>query len=131
MWLLMITYNPYWWATMPRQQVVSNRIGIYKLSTNNVTLTDDSVDFTVSSRGYRLLPPESLVLIIINNAVPDGGDSLPVNFIVPALDSTAKIALIDTLGDAVTGSSVKESTERLLYINKAKGIIRLLDTVNS
>lgn len=124
-------YNPYWWAALPQQHLVSNKLNVYKLVTNSVTLSSDSVDFGINFNHYRVLPNESIVLLSITNAVPEGGESLPITIVTPTIDSTTKITVVDTTGNEITGNNVTENTERLLYINKVKGVIRLLETINS
>lgn len=114
--------------------------GIYKLSTNGVALTDTSVDYGINPCLYHLLPCESIVLLTIHADVPTGGESLPVYLGVPSGSSTVtagdstgttKVGIVDSQGTSVTGANVQGNTQRLAYINKSTGIIRLLEFTNA
>lgn len=143
----MLSINPYWWMAQP---VVNNnnvlpRIdvgGIFKLSTNAVTLSEDTVDYGINPCMYRALPCESLVLLTIHADVPTGGESLPVTIAVPnngtstvsesgSTTGTTKVNVVDSQGTNVTGSNVTGSTQRFVYINKNTGVIRLLEFTNA
>lgn len=123
------------------QQVNNQRIdvgGIYKLSTNAVTLTDTTVDYGVNPCSYNSLPCESLVLLTIHADVPDGGEDLPVTIVTPTTTSTVsssssstKVSIVDSQGSDVTGSNIQGNTQRFVYINKRTGIIRFLEFTNS
>lgn len=145
--MLINAMNPYWWMGAP---VINNnnqlpRIdvgGIFKLSTNAVTLTETTVDYGINPCAYRALPCESLVLLTIHADVPAGGESLPVTVVVPNSGSstvsesgsttgTTKVNVVDSQGTNVTGSNVSGSTQRFVYINKNTGVIRLLEFTNA
>lgn len=132
----MITpFNPYWWT--PVQQPIS-RIdigGIFKVNTNGVSLSDDSVDYGINPIVYKSLPSECLILLFIHADIPSGGESLPVTIAVPnnvstVGDDTTKINIVDSLGENVTGNNIKGNTQRLVYINKNTGVIRFVEFTN-
>lgn len=146
-------FNPYWWLPQPfgvpfggyraPYQRIDNG-GIPVLSTNNVQLTDATVDFGIDPRQYNSLPCESIVLLRINSAIPAGGEALPVTIVVPSygrstLDAsttttgagtatgTTKVAVVDSQGTQIVGDDVEITTERFAYINKCTGVIRFLE----
>lgn len=140
--------NPYWWAAQPVVFNNNNSLpridvgGIFKLSTNAVTLTEESVDYGINPCAYRALPCESLILLTIHADVPTGGESLPVTVVVPNSGSstvsesgsttgTTKVNIVDSQGTNVTGSNVQGSTQRFVYINKNTGVIRLMEFTNA
>lgn len=141
--------NPYWWAASPNiihDQVQIPRIdvgGIYKLSTNAVALTDETVDYGINPCLYRQLPCESIVLLTIHADSPTGGDALPVTIVVPnsggstvttegtTTQGNTKVGVVDSQGTSVTGANVQGNTQRLVYINKSTGVIRLLEFTNA
>lgn len=139
--------NPYWWAALPTSAPVNDipRIdvgGIYKLSTNAVSLTATTVDYGINPCIYRRLPCESLVLLTIHSDVPTGGEALPVMLVVPndgastvseagSTTGTTKLNIVDSKDANVTGANVQGSTERLVYINKHTGRVRFLEFTNA
>lgn len=145
--MLINAMNPYWWMGTPVATANNSlpRIdvgGIFKLSTNAVTLTDTTVDYGINPCQYRALPCESLVLLTIHEDAPAGGESLPVTVVVPNSGSstvsesgsttgTTKVNVVDSQGTNVTGSNVQGSTQRFVYINKNTGVIRLLEFTNA
>ena len=145
--------NPYWWAARP---VFSNQVdlpridvgGIYMLTTNGVALSDDSttVDYGINPTLYNRLPNVSIVLLTVTDDVPAGGEALPVTVVVPTNGAstvsssssstgtstgTTKVNVVDSQGTNVTGANVQGTTQRLAYINKCTGTIRLLEFTNA
>lgn len=139
--------NPYWWMASPITQVNTgiDRVdvgGIFKLSTNAVTLTDTTVDYGINPCVYNALPCESLVLLTIHADVPEGGEALPVTIVTPnngtstvstngSNSGTTKTNIVDSQGTNVTGSNITGSTQRFVYINKRTGIIRFMEFTNA
>lgn len=139
--------NPYWWNQGPIPSPIPGeglpRIdvgGIYKLSTNAVTLTDETVDYGINPCLYNKLPNESLVLLTLHADAPTGGEGLPVTIVAPSGSSTVssgdtagktKIGVVDSQGSNVTGSNVQGNTQRFVYINKCTGVIRFLEYTNA
>lgn len=136
--------NPYWWSPeiIPVRSEGLPRIdigGIFKLATNAVTLSADSVDYGINPCLYNRLPNESLVLLTIHADAPAGGESQPVNVVVPSGSSTVsngdsagktKVPVVDSQGSNVVGSNVQGNTQRFVYINKCTGVIRFLEFTN-
>lgn len=141
------TLNPYWWAALPTvsRQPSLPRIdvgGIFKLSTNAVSLTAESVDYGINPCLYRQLPNESLVLLTIHADVPAGGAALPVMLVVPnggtstvseanSTTGTSKLNITDSQDTNVTGDNVQGDTQRLVYINKCTGKVRFMEFTNA
>ena len=136
--------DPYWWNLGPvpvRNEGLPriDFVGINKLSTNGVALTESSVDYGINPCLYSKLPCESIVLLTIHADAPTGGEDLPVLVGVPSGASTissgdttgkTKISVVDSQGSNVTGSNVQGNTQRLAYINKSTGVIRFLEFTN-
>lgn len=145
--MLTNTMNPYWWAALPTSAPVNDipRIdvgGIYKLSTNAVSLTATTVDYGINPCIYRRLPCESLVLLTIHSDVPAGGEALPVMLVVPndgastvseagSSAGTTKLNMVDSQDTNVTGANIQGSTQRLVYINKCTGRVRFMEFTNA
>lgn len=145
------TINPYWWAATPMSLLgASNELpridvgGIYKLSTNAVTISDDAttVDYGINPCAYKKLPNESLVLLTIHADSPAGGEALPVTVVVPnqgtstvstgtSTSGTSKVNVVDSQGTNVTGANVQGNTERFVYINKCTGVFRFMEFTNA
>jgi hypothetical protein len=145
--MLINTINPYWWMAEPvvTAQAALPRVdvgGIYKLSTNAVSLTDTTVDYGINPCAYRRLPNESLVLLTIHADVPTGGDNLPVMLVVPnsgtstvsennSTTGTSKLNIVDSEDTNVTGANVQGNTQRFVYINKCTGKVRFMEFTNA
>lgn len=157
-------FNPYWWMSqMPSpfggspfgfgqpQRGCYARLdqgGIPVLSTNAVQLTEETVDYGINPRQYNSLPCESIVLLRIHAAVPEGGEALPVTIVVPSagrstLDAstsatgagtatgTTKVPVLDSQNTQLIGDDIEATTERFAYINKCTGVIRFLEFTSS
>lgn len=117
--------------TLPRVDVG----GIYTLSTNGVVNSTSTVDYGISPCQYRKLPNESLVLLTIHAdppvtdlplmlAVPDDSSSTVVSF------TSKTVPIVDSKNTQVTSNNVVGNTQRLVYINKCKGIVRFVEFTN-
>lgn len=119
--------------------------GIYKLSTNSVVLdaTSTSVVYGINPCDYLELPCESLILLTIHADVPAGGEGFPVHIAIPTVSTTTttttgstsgtgstRIPIIDSQGNNVTGANVSGNTERLLYLDKRRGVARFVEFTN-
>ena len=147
--MLINTMNPYWWAALPTSAPVNDipRIdicGIYKLSTNAVSLTDNTVDYGINPCLFNRLPNECIVLLRVHADVPEGGAALPAALIIPNQGSstvatqgsntttgTSRVSIVDSQGTPITGANMQGNTERLAYINKCSGTIRFLEFTNA
>lgn len=103
-----------------------SKIGsLYELVTKNVVVTTTNTIFGINPRIWLSLPCEGLLLLKIRQVVPTTGETLPVQIAVPA-NST-----VSTVGDdtccPVTGAAMVNNTERLVYFNKVRGVLRLMD----
>lgn len=130
-------FSPYWWAPAAQPAPRPQGVPVYRLVTSGVEVDDDMVCYGVNPVIYRQLPDECIVLLTISADVPDDGESLPVAIAVPCAGTstvgqgTVRTAVVDSKGDAVTGSGIKGGTERLVFISKSRGVIRFLEFVNS
>lgn len=152
--------NPYWWAGgmgIPfafggfgspfggRQLRRIDVGGIYELSTNSVQLSEETVDYGIDPCCYALLPCESIILLKVHADVPAGGEALPVTIALPnagrttldtatpagAASGSTKAPVLDSQGTQVVGEDIEGATERLAYLNKRTGVIRLLEFTSS
>lgn len=121
-----------------------SKIGVgYVIVTNGITTNATNVIFGVDPNAWRALPCEGIALLKIRQTVPTAGASLPVTIAVPVSSTVSTVtdsnttssccytisdvAVVNPVNEAVVGSSMVNGTERLLYFNKVKGIIRLMD----
>lgn len=84
------------------------------------------------------LPCEGLLLLKIRQVVPTTGETLPVQIAVPANSTVSTVgddtccpvtgvAVVNPINVAVTGAAMVNNTERLVYFNKVRGVLRLMD----
>lgn len=111
---------------------------VYELVTAGVIDSGTTVVFGINPNSWRSLPCEGVAILKIRQEVPTGGDALPVAIAVPAASTITtigsdtccpvnNIAVVNPINVAVTGVAMVNNTERLIYFNKVKGIIRLMD----
>jgi hypothetical protein len=80
--------------------VTTNVNGIPYLATNGVSVTDESVDFSL---GFRRIPKVGKVAVRVSSAIPDGTTgTLPVRFTLNG--STRPLTFFG--GDAVTAADL-------------------------
>lgn len=116
-----------------------SKIGsLYELVTKNVVVTATNTIFGINPKVWRSLPCEGLLLLKIRQTVPTAGRTLPVQIAVPANSTVSTVgndsccpvtglALVNPVNVAVTGLAMVNSTERLVYFNKVRGVLRLMD----
>lgn len=117
-----------------------SKIGVgYILVTNGVIVNTTNVVFGIDPNVWKALPCEGVALLKIRQVVPTAGQSLPAAIAVPTRSTVStvgdasscctvnSIPVINPVNTAVTGLSMTNNTERLVYFNKPKGIIRLMD----
>ena len=111
---------------------------LYELVTTGVIDSGGEVVYGINPNCWRCLPTEGVAILKIRQAVLAGGDTLPVAIAIPASSTittvgnntccaVSNIAVVNPINVAVTGASMVNNTERLIYFNKVKGIIRLMD----
>lgn len=128
---------------LPRRRSCLKRLQIFELPTNGVALSDTSVDYGINPCLYRELPCECYVTLRIRQAVPAGGEALPVAIAVPAgspgstvstpgsTTGTKKTPVIDHNNAPVVGSDVSELTDAFALVDKNLGIIKFVNFVSS
>ena len=121
-----------------------SKIGVgYVIVTNGVTTNTTNVIFGIDPNAWCALPCEGIALLKIRQTVPAAGDALPVTIAIPVSSTVSTVtdsnttssccytisdvAVVNPVNEAVVGSSMVNGTERLLYFNKIKGILRLMD----
>lgn len=111
---------------------------LYELVTRNVIVNTTNTVFGINPRAWRNLPCEGLLILKIRQAVPAGGDALPVQIAVPVSSTVSTVGddsccpvtgvdVVNPINAAVTGAAMVNGTERLVYFNKVRGVIRLMD----
>lgn len=116
-----------------------SKIGsLYELVTKNVVVTTTNTIFGINPRIWLSLPCEGLLLLKIRQVVPTTGETLPVQIAVPANSTVSTVgddtccpvtgvAVVNPINVAVTGAAMVNNTERLVYFNKVRGVLRLMD----
>lgn len=116
-----------------------SKIGsLYELVTKNVVVTTTNTVFGINPRIWLSLPCEGLLLLKIRQVVPTTGETLPVQIAVPANSTVSTVgddtccpvtgvAVVNPINVAVTGAAMVNNTERLVYFNKVRGVLRLMD----
>lgn len=130
----MIGLNPYWWTPNINRAVNVPRIGLFKLSTNAILIEDGYISLGVDPYLFKALPNESIVLLFINYEIPEESNTLPIAIVVPSNTSTltnnSKRPVIDSIGKAVTGADIQKNSQKLMYINKNEGVMRIMEIIN-
>lgn len=117
-----------------------SKIGVgYVIVTNGVITNATNTVFGINPSVWKSLPCEGLAILKIRQEVPTAGASLPVTIAIPANSTVTTVGdgstccpvtdipVVNPVNVAVVGSSMVNNTERLLYFNKVKGILRLMD----
>ncbi len=131
--------NPYWWClpAMPGRPRVK-QLGIFELPTTNVSLSETSVDYGIDKCLYNQLPCECYITLQVNQAVPAGGEGLPVTVVTPTSGSStnagntsssgeSKTNVVDHNNSNIVGSDLANSREVFAFLNKREGIIRFVN----
>ncbi len=117
-----------------------SKIGsMYPIVTNGVVVTDGDVVFGIHPSIWRNLPCEGVALLKIRQEVPTAGAALPASIAVPTRSTVSTIGdasscctvqnvpLVDPMNTALVGDDFVNGTERLLYFNKIRGVLRVMD----
>lgn len=116
-----------------------SKIGsLYELVTKNVVVTTTNTIFGINPRIWLSLPCEGLLLLKIRQVVPTTGETLPVQIAIPANSTVSTVgddtccpvtgvAVVNPINVAVTGAAMVNNTERLVYFNKVRGVLRPMD----
>ena len=116
-----------------------SKIGsLYELVTKNGVVTTTNTIFGINPRIWLSLPCEGLLLLKIRQVVPTTGETLPVQIAIPANSTVSTVgddtccpvtgvAVVNPINVAVTGAAMVNNTERLVYFNKVRGVLRLMD----
>lgn len=131
-------YNPYY-PTFPKRGRLK-QLRIYELPTTNVALSETSVDFGIDRCLYNELPCECYLSMLFSQAVPDGGEALPVTVVVPTSGTSTNTGTANANGESstpvvdhntnpVVGSDLTTTREVFVYLNKRQGIIRFVNFV--
>lgn len=115
-----------------------SKYGVYCLVTNGVIDNGTNVLFGIDPRVWRGLPSTGLAVLKVRQPVPAGATALVVAMAVPSVStvttvgdvsdaSVTSIPLVGIDGDTFTGAEFMTGTERLVYFDKCKGLIRILD----
>lgn len=100
--------------------VTTNVNGVPYISTTNVTVTDDAVNFTL---GFRRIQPVGYLTIRIADAIPtDTTGTLPVNI---TLNGTTR-ALTFFNGTPVTAADIIGTGVLLVFNDRFNGILQLM-----
>lgn len=101
--------------------VTTNVNGVPYISTTNVTVTDDAVNFTL---GFRRIQPVGYFTIRIADAIPtDTTGTLPVNI---TLNGTTR-ALTFFNGTPVTAADIVGTGVLLVFNDRFNGILQLMN----
>lgn len=100
--------------------VTTNVNGVPYISTTNVTVTDEAVNFGL---GFRRIPPVGYITIRIADAIPAGTTgTLPVNI---TLNGTTR-ALTFFDGTPVTAANISGTGVLLVFNDRFNGILQLM-----
>lgn len=124
----------------PRQRTTVKQLRIFELPTTNVSLSETSVDYGIDRCIYNELPCECYISLLVSQAVPTGGEALPVTVVVPTSGTSTNTGSTSTNGESstpivdhntnpVVGSDLEDTREVFAYLNKRQGIIRFVNFV--
>ncbi len=124
---------------MKNMGCVSKIGSMFLIVTNGVITTDTDVVFGIHPSIWRSLPCEGIALLKIRQEVPTAGAALPASIAVPTSSTVSTIGdasscctvqnipLVDPMNVALVGDDLVNGTERLLYFNKIRGVLRIMD----
>lgn len=124
----------------PPQRNRAKQLCIYELPTTNVSLSETSVDYGIDRCIYNDLPCECFISLLVSQAVPAGGEALPVTVVVPTSSTSTNTGttasggesgtpVVDHNTNPVVGSDLEASREVFAYLNKRQGILRIVNFV--
>lgn len=100
--------------------VTTNASGVPYISTTNVTVTDEAVNFAL---GFRRIQPVGYFTVRIADAIPTGTTgTLPVNI---TLNGTSR-ALTFFDGTPVTAADISGTGVLLVFNDRFNGILQLM-----
>lgn len=101
-----------------------NRMGIPLIESNQVSVTDTQVLISIPNRAFRFLNGKGVILFRLNQAIPEGSDTLPVSF--ESNDFTQPVTLVG--GAAATEEQFEGTGVYLMYYDKDCNLLQLLTT---
>lgn len=124
----------------PQPRTRLKQLRIFELPTTNVALSETSVDFGIDKCLYNELPCECYISLLFTQAVPAGGEALPVTVVVPTSSTSTNTGSTTASGESgtpvvdhntnpVVGSDLTTTREVFAYLNKRQGIIRFVNFV--
>ena len=133
-------YYGYIFGFPPPRRSRLKKLDIFELPTTNVSLSETSVDFGIDRCLYNELPCECYLSMLFVQAIPDGGDALPVTVVVPTSGTSTNTGTSNANGESgtpvvdhntnpVVGSDLETTREVFVYLNKRQGIIRFVNFV--
>lgn len=118
---------------------ILTQLGVYVLYTNGFIDNGTNALFGVDPRVWKRLPCEGIALLKVRQTIPATANGLVVAIAVPTEStvttvgdntgscSVTSIPVEDVTGATFTGQAFPTNTERLVYFNKLKGVIRTMD----
>lgn len=130
----------YWffpnYPLLPRRSRVK-QLGIFELPTTNVSLSDTSVNYGIDKCIYNELPCQCFISLLVSQAVPTGGEALPVTVVVPTSGTSTNTGtassgesgtpVVDHNTNPVVGSDLTGVREVFAYLDKRQGLIRFVN----
>ena len=111
---------------------------VYCLVTNGFIDNGTNALFGIDPRTWRCLPQTGIALLKVRQTIPATANGLVVALAVPNVstvttvrdntgNTVTSIPLVDVNNATFTGAEFATDTERLVYFDKCKGLIRVLD----
>lgn len=103
-----------------------NRRGIPLIESAGVTVDDTTVTITIANRAFRYLDDRGVFLFRLNQAIPEGSDTLPIIFSWTGFLQTFTQPLTLIGGAAATEEELEGSGVYLIYYDKSCNLLQLM-----
>lgn len=103
-----------------------NRRGIPLIESSNVEITDTNVIITIANRAFRFLDDRGVFLFRLNQAIPEGSNTLPIIFSWTGFSQTFTQSLTLIGNDPATEEQVEGTGIYLIYYDKACNVLQLM-----
>lgn len=105
-----------------------NRRGIPLIESAGVTVNDDNVVITIANRAFRFLDDRGVFLFRLNQAIPEGSDTLPVVFSWTGFLQSFTQPLTLVGGANATEEELEGTGVYLIYYDKSCNLLQLMTT---
>lgn len=105
-----------------------NRRGIPLVESAGIEVTDTNIVITIANRAFRFLDDRGVFLFRLNQAIPEGSDTLPVIFSWTGFLQTFTQPLTLIGNNPATEEELEGAGIYLIYYDKTCNLLQLMTT---